>query len=55
MLVLALTILISTLLAGIFVACFFMEWKNVRERSIEQDSLLPLDDDTPPASPISRK
>jgi len=41
--VLALTILISTSLAGIFVACFACELRRNRHGSPERDSLLPLD------------
>ncbi|MDX1680490.1 MAG: hypothetical protein R3242_07155 [Akkermansiaceae bacterium] len=46
--VLALTILISTSLAGIFIACFAMELRRNRNGSAERDSLLPLD--SPPSS-----
>ena len=42
--VLALTILVSTSLAGIFIACFAMELRRNRYGSAERDSLLPLDD-----------
>jgi len=42
--VLALTILISSCLAGIFVVCFAIESRRSRRSSIERDSLLPLDD-----------
>lgn len=42
--VLALTILISSMLAGIFVCCFALEARRSRRRSFERDSLLPLDD-----------
>jgi hypothetical protein len=45
--VLALTILVSTCLAGIFIACFAMEIRRSRRTSPERDSLLPLDLDTP--------
>jgi hypothetical protein len=45
--VLALTILISTCLAGIFIACFAAEIRRARRSSPERDSLLPLDLDTP--------
>jgi len=41
--VLALTILISSSLAGIFIACFAMELRRNRHGSSERDSLLPLD------------
>jgi hypothetical protein len=43
--VLALTILISVCLAGIFIVCFIAELKRNKRRGIEHDSLLPLDDD----------
>ena len=46
--VLALTILVSTCLAGIFIACFAMEIRRARRTSPERDSLLPLDPETPP-------
>jgi len=51
--VLALTILISVCLAGIFIVCFIAELKRNKRRGIEHDSLLPLDDDesTPPKKP----
>lgn len=43
--VLAITLLISILLGGIFITCFAVEaWKK-RKTSIEHDSLLPLEDD----------
>jgi hypothetical protein len=48
--VLALTILISFCLAGIFIACFALELRRSRQASPERDSLLPLDD-TPDPSP----
>jgi len=41
--VLALTILVSSCLAGIFIACFAMELRRARRSSPERDSLLPLD------------
>ncbi len=44
MTVLALTILVSSSLAGIFIACFAMEWRRSRHSSPERDSLLPLED-----------
>lgn len=46
--VLALTILVSSCLAGIFIACFAMEIRRARRTSPERDSLLPLDPETPP-------
>jgi hypothetical protein len=48
--VLALTILISSCLAGIFIACFAAEVRRGRRSSPERDSLLPLDPE-PPADP----
>jgi len=43
--VLALTILVSTCLAGIFVVCFSAECRRRRRSSLERDSLLPLNDE----------
>jgi hypothetical protein len=52
--VLALTILISTCLAGIFIVCFAVEARRSRRSSPERDSLLPLDlEVTNPASPTA--
>ncbi|MGE9270049.1 MAG: hypothetical protein ACQKBU_04535 [Verrucomicrobiales bacterium] len=45
MAVIALTILISTCLAGIFICCFVGEIRRSRHSSPERDSLLPLDDE----------
>jgi hypothetical protein len=42
--VFALTLLVSLCLAGIFVVCFACESKRTRKRSLERESLLPLDD-----------
>lgn len=50
--VLALTILISLVLAGIFLVCFTFEVIKPRKTSLDQTSLLPLDDD-PSAKPAS--
>ena len=50
--VLALTILVSSCLAGIFIACFVMEIRRARRTSPERDSLLPLDLETPPATTL---
>ncbi len=47
--VLALTILVSTALAGVFIVCFAVEMRRARQSSPERDSLLPLDDEDPPA------
>ncbi len=48
--VLALTILISVCLAGIFIVCFVAELKRNKRRGIEHDALLPLEDDAPISS-----
>ena len=40
--VLALTILVSSCLAGIFITCFAAEIRRARRTSPERDSLLPL-------------
>ena len=53
MAVLALTILVSACLAGIFIACFAGELRRGRHSSPERDSLLPLDDPEP-AKPDAR-
>ena len=45
--VLALTIWISTCLAGIFIACFLGQLRASRRSSPERDSLMPLDEVTP--------
>lgn len=45
--VIALPILVSSCLAGIFICCFVGEFRRSRRSSPERDSLLPLDDDTP--------
>jgi hypothetical protein len=50
--VLALTILISSCLAGIFIVCFVAEIRRSRRTSPERDSLLPLDLEQPPAPEI---
>lgn len=44
--VIALTILVSSCLAGIFISCFAGEFRRARRSSPERDSLLPLDDET---------
>lgn len=49
--VLSLTILVSSCLAGIFIACFAMEIRRGARSSPERDSLLPLDTDTPSENP----
>jgi hypothetical protein len=49
--VLALTILVSSCLAGIFIACFAMEIRRARRTSPERDSLLPLDSEPGTAKP----
>ena len=43
--VIALTILVSICLAGIFITCFIAEFRRSKNSSPERDSLLPLDDD----------
>ncbi len=43
--VLALTILLSLLLASIFVLCFVHELKKPRRRGIEHHALMPLEED----------
>lgn len=48
--VLALTILISSCLAGIFIVCFAMESKRGGKSSMERDSLLPFDSEDTPKS-----
>lgn len=50
--VLALTILVSSCLAGIFIACFALEIRRSRRSSPERDSLLPLDPGTPATPPL---
>lgn len=45
--VLALTILVSSCLAGLFIVCFAVEIHRARRTSPERDSLLPLDPATP--------
>lgn len=42
--VIALTILVSLCLAGIFICCFIAEFRRSKNSSPERDSLLPLDD-----------
>lgn len=46
--VIALTILVSSCLAGIFICCFIAEFKRSKNSSPERDSLLPFDDDDSP-------
>lgn len=41
--VLALTILISSCLGGMFIVCFALEVRRAKRSSPERDSLLPLD------------
>ena len=48
--VIALTILVSSCLARIFICCFAGEFRRSRRSSPERDSLLPLDDDDTPLS-----
>lgn len=42
--VLALTILVSSCLGGMFIVCFALEVKRARRSSPERDSLLPLEE-----------
>jgi len=49
--VLALTILVSSCLAGLFIVCFAVEGHRARRTSPERDSLLPLDPAAPPEAP----
>ena len=50
--VIMLTILVSSCLADIFIACFAVEIRRARHTSPERDSLLPLGDEAdPPDSP----
>jgi len=51
--VLAVTIFLSLILAGIFICCFTVECLRKRKSSLEHDSLLPLDDPSPPQPPKS--
>jgi hypothetical protein len=44
--VIALTILISSSLAGIFIVCFAAESKKRHRSSPERDSLLPLEEES---------
>lgn len=44
--VIALTILVSSCLAGIFIFCFAGEFRRSKRSSPERDSLLPFDDDS---------
>jgi len=53
--VLAITILVSTCLAGIFVVCFAIESRRGRHSSLERDSLLPLDDAPAKPQPTTRR
>lgn len=43
--VIALTVLISSCLAGIFILCFVGAFHHSKNSSPERDSLLPLNDD----------
>jgi hypothetical protein len=42
--VIAITLLVSLCLAGIFIVSFACESRRQRKRSLERESLLPLDD-----------
>jgi hypothetical protein len=46
--VIALTILVSSCLAGIFIFCFIGELRRSKNSSPERDSLLPFHDDPDP-------
>ena len=48
--VIALTLLVSLCLAGIFIIAFACEMGRKRRRSLERESLLPFDDDDPRVS-----
>jgi hypothetical protein len=48
--VLAVTILVSSCLAGIFVVCFAAEARRSRRSSFERDSLLPLETEKSPSA-----
>jgi len=54
MAVLALTILVSSCLAGIFIVCFAGEWRRSKHSSPERDSLLPLDDEPAAQDPADK-
>ncbi len=43
--VIALTIFVSTCLAGIFIVCFLGEFRRSKNSSPERDSLLPFEDE----------
>ena len=45
--VIALTLLVSLCLAGIFLFAFAIESFRPKPRSLERESLLPFDDDSP--------
>lgn len=49
--VLAITIYLSLILAGIFITCFAAECLKRHKSSPEQDSLLPLDDEDATSRP----
>jgi hypothetical protein len=49
--VLAITILVSSCLAGIFVVCFAIETRRKRNTSFERDSLLPFENKPRPTIP----
>jgi len=49
--VLAITILVSSCLAGIFVVCFAIETRRKRTTSFERDSLLPFENKPRPTTP----
>jgi hypothetical protein len=45
--VLAVTILVSSCLAAIFVVCYAVESRRARRTSLEHDSLIPFDPPSP--------
>lgn len=49
--VLAVTLIVSLCLTGIFVAAFLFSHLRRRDSSPERESLMPLDDDAPVAAP----
>jgi len=48
--VIALTILVSMCLAGLFISIFVLEFFRNKERGNERDSLLPFTDELPEAT-----
>jgi hypothetical protein len=52
--VFAVTIFMSLAFAVLFAVLFFAERSQNRDRSLEQDALLPLDDGSPPGAPAKK-